>query len=326
MEWYPWLNSTYKNIISQHQAGRGHHALLIQALPGMGDSALVWGVSRWLMCSQPAGVKSCGQCHGCQLMTAHNHPDWYSLTAEKGKSSLGVDAIRQVTDKLYHFAQQGGAKVIYIPYAEQLTEAAANALLKTLEEPPADCWFFLCSRQPSALPATLRSRCMTLTLPVPAEQHSLQWLAAQTSQPQDNLLTALRLAGGAPAAALEMFTGNQWEQRSKLCQGLGTSLPDNCLALLPLLNHEDVALRIHWLMALLLDSVKYHQQNLRWITNIDQQPLVARLAEIISLPALHQSLSRWMQCRHHLLETPAVNHELLVTEALLDWEQMFRAG
>lgn len=326
MQWYPWLNAPYKHIVSQHQAGRAHHALLIQSLPGMGDSALVWGVSRWLMCTQPTGVKSCGECHGCQLMAAHNHPDWYSLTAEKGKSSLGVDAIRQVTDKLYHFAQQGGAKVIHIPVAEQLTEAAANALLKTLEEPPANCWFFLSTHQPSALPATLRSRCMTLHLTVPAEQQSLNWLVGQTTQQESDALTALRLAGGAPAAALEMLTGNQWQQRNKLCQMLSETLPDHTLALLPLLSQDDVALRIHWLMALLLDAVKYHQQNLRWITNIDQQPLIAKLAGLMPVTVLHQSLNLWMQCRHHILETPSVNHELLVTEALLDWEQSFHAG
>lgn len=108
MNWYPWLNHSYRQILSQHQQQRGHHALLIQALAGMGDDALVWGISRWLMCRHPQGLKSCGECHACQLMLAGTHPDWYRLEAEKGKSSLGVDAIRGVTEKLYHHAQQGG--------------------------------------------------------------------------------------------------------------------------------------------------------------------------------------------------------------------------
>nr|CAD7567245.1 unnamed protein product [Timema californicum] len=131
-------------------------------MAGMGDEALVWGMSRWLMCQQRDGLKSCGQCHGCQLMQANTHPDWYRLEAEKGKSTLGIDAVRQVTEKMYHFGQQGGAKVVWLPDAAQLSEAAANALLKTLEEPPANSWFFLSSRDPSRLLATLRSRCMAL--------------------------------------------------------------------------------------------------------------------------------------------------------------------
>ena len=323
MQWYPWLNAPYKQVITRCQAGRGHHALLIQSLPGMGDDALVWGISRWLMCTAPDGIKSCGHCHGCQLMLARNHPDWYSLTVEKGKSSLGVDAIRQVTDKLYHFAQQGGAKVIHIPDAARLTGAAANALLKTLEEPPADCWFFLGTHQPSALPATLRSRCMTLHLPIPAEQQSLHWLSSQVQADPAAITTALRLAAGAPAAALEFLNGELQPRRLQFCQTLSGAIPDDSLSLLPQLSQDDVALRLHWLMSLLLDCIKYQQNSLQWMTNTDQQALITRLVSVISLPALHQSLALWKQCRHRILETPAVNHELLITEALLDWEQLF---
>ena len=82
------------------------------------------------------------------------------LAPEKGKSSLGIEPIRQVIETLYAHAQQGGAKVIWLPQAEQLTEAAANALLKTLEEPPEKTYFLLGCREPSRLMATLRSRCL----------------------------------------------------------------------------------------------------------------------------------------------------------------------
>jgi len=81
MNWYPWLNQPYRQIIARHQEGVAHHALLLQAPEGMGDDALVWGISRWLMCQQREGAKSCGACHGCELMQAHTHPDWYRLEA-----------------------------------------------------------------------------------------------------------------------------------------------------------------------------------------------------------------------------------------------------
>lgn len=135
MKWYPWLRPDFEKLVASYQAGRGHHALLIQALPGMGDDALIYALSRYLMCQQPEGHKSCGQCRGCQLMQAGTHPDYYSLLPEKGKSTLGVDAVREVSEKLYEHSRLGGAKVVWIPDAAQLTDAAANALLKTLEEP-----------------------------------------------------------------------------------------------------------------------------------------------------------------------------------------------
>lgn len=141
MKWYPWLRPDFEKLVASYQTGRGHHALLIQALPGMGDDALIYALSRYLMCQQPEGHKSCGQCRGCQLMQAGTHPDYYSLLPEKGKSTLGVDAVREVSEKLYEHSRLGGAKVVWIPDAAQLTDAAANALLKTLEEPPAQTWF-----------------------------------------------------------------------------------------------------------------------------------------------------------------------------------------
>lgn len=130
-------------------------------------------------------------------MLAGNHPDYHVLAPEKGKSSLGIEPIRQVIETLYAHAQQGGAKVIWLPQAEQLTEAAANALLKTLEEPPEKTYFLLGCREPSRLMATLRSRCLYWHLASPDEQLSLQWLGRQAAGSQTDRLTALRLHDGA---------------------------------------------------------------------------------------------------------------------------------
>ncbi|WP_409075509.1 DNA polymerase III subunit delta' [Pantoea sp. C3] len=319
MSWYPWLNQPYRQVISQHQGGRGHHALLIQAIDGMGDDALVWGMSRWLMCQQREGLKSCGHCHGCQLMQANTHPDWYRLEAEKGKSTLGIDAVRQVTEKMYHFGQQGGAKVVWLPDAAQLSEAAANALLKTLEEPPANSWFFLTSREPSRLLATLRSRCMTLHLSPPDEAQSLQWLKKQSPQNDELLLSALRLSAGAPAAAMTLLEPSRLQARQKLCDGLAGALQQDTLQLLSVLNGDDAAVRIGWLLSLLLDAMKWQQGATQWLSNVDRQDVVALLAQHFSASALNTSARDWMQCREQLLHVAAVNRELLLTDCLLSW-------
>ncbi|MGJ0126382.1 DNA polymerase III subunit delta' [Pantoea sp. RHCKP32] len=321
MNWYPWLNQPYRHVIGQHQEDRAHHALLIQAMSGMGDEALVWGISRWLMCQQPDGLKSCGVCHGCQLMQANTHPDWYRLEAEKGKSTLGIDAVRQVTEKLYHFGQQGGAKVVWLPDAAQLSEAAANALLKTLEEPPANSWFFLSSRDPSRLLATLRSRCMTLSLTPPDESQSLLWLKKHASHDEQMLLAALRLSAGAPGAALNLLETGPWQARQKLCDALPAALQHDILQLLPVLNAEDAATRIGWLLSLLLDAMKWQQNATQWLSNGDRQDVVALLAAHFPASALDNSNRAWMRCREQLLHVASVNRELLLTDQLLCWAE-----
>lgn len=326
MNWYPWLNTPYRQLVGQYAAGRGHHALLLHAAAGNGDEALAYGLSRWLICQRHNGEKSCGECHSCRLMLAGNHPDYHVLTPEKGKSSLGIEPIRQVIETLYSHAQQGGAKVIWLPQAELLTEAAANALLKTLEEPPEKTYFLLSCHEPSRLLATLRSRCFYWHLASPDEQLSLQWLNRQVPGNPVDLLTALRLHDGAPLAAEQLLQPERWQQRGALCAALNAALPQHdMLSLLPVLNHEDVAERLHWLCALLVDAMKWQQGAASFALNQDQQPLVQQLASQLSGTSLQQVVQQWLNCRHQLLNVTGVNRELLLTERLLSWEQMLGA-
>lgn len=327
MNWYPWLNTPYRQLLGQYATGRGHHAILLHAAAGNGDVALAYGLSRWLICQRRNGEKSCGECHSCRLMLAGNHPDYHVLAPEKGKSSLGIEQIRQVIETLYSHAQQGGAKVTWLPQAEQLTEAAANALLKTLEEPPEKTYFLMGCREPSRLLATLRSRCLYWHLASPDQQLALQWLSHQTPGNPIDHLTALRLHDGAPIAAKNLLQPERWQQRSALCAGLCAALPQHdMLSLLPVLNHEDVAERLHWLCALLVDAMKWQRGAQSYVLNQDQQPLVHQLAGRLSSSTLQQIVQQWLTCRHQLLSVVGVNRELLLTEQLLGWEQMLGAA
>ncbi|AHG22240.1 DNA polymerase III subunit delta' [Chania multitudinisentens RB-25] len=323
MDWYPWLNTSYRQLIGQYAAGRGHHALLLHAAPGNGDEALLYALSRWLLCQQRNGGKSCGECHSCRLMLAGNHPDYHVLALEKGKSSLGIEPIRQVIETLYSHAQQGGAKVVWLPQAELLTEAAANALLKTLEEPPANTFFLLACREPAHLLATLRSRCFYWHLANPDEAFSLQWLNRLSPRNPADCVTALRLHDGAPIAAEQLLQPEHWQQRMALCSVLNTALPQqDMLLLLPALNHDNAAERLHWLSALLVDAMKWQQGAASYVVNQDQQPLIQQLANRLSSTSLQQIVQQWLHCRHQLLNVVGVNRELLLTEQLLGWEQM----
>ncbi|MCL2898560.1 DNA polymerase III subunit delta' [Brenneria tiliae] len=322
MDWYPWLNASYRHLIGQYQAGRGHHAILLHALSGMGEDSLVYALSRWLMCLHPEGMKSCGKCHSCHLMIAGTHPDWYVLSPEKGKQSLGIDPVREVQDKLYQHARQGGSKVIWLPAAELLTEAAANALLKTLEEPPQGTYFLFGCREPARLLATLRSRCLYHYLGVPDETHSILWLNSRHQHDTQALRTALRLQAGAPLAAEKLLQAERWRQRTALCQAFFAALSSHdLLSLTPQLNHDDAAERIHWLASLLLDALKWQQGAGDHLVNLDQAALIERLANESANPQLQYELHQWLACRQKLLTIAAVNRELLLTERLLDGEQ-----
>lgn len=326
MKWYPWLRPHFDQLIASYQAGRGHHALLIQALPGMGEDALIYAITRFLMCQQPQGQKSCGKCRGCQLMQAGTHPDYYRLEPEKGKSTLGIDAVRDVSEKLYEHARLGGAKVVWLSDASLLTEAAANALLKTLEEPPEKTWFFLSCRDPGRLLATLRSRCRLHHLAVPQETWALSWLQREVTVSQESALAALRLCSGAPAAALELLQKEAWSHRMQLCSAVEQALNSrDWLGVLSVLNHDQAPVRLHWLVSLLLDAMKL-QQGATLVSNVDVWPLINTLANALPGATLRAIVHEMCLCREQLLTVTGLNRELVLTDLLLRIEHYLQSG
>ena len=322
MNWYPWLNDTYRQLISAYQHERGHHALLLYSLPGNGAEALCYGISRWLICQNKEGLKSCGKCHSCRLMLAGTHPDYHVLAPEKGKTTVSVESVRKLTEILSSHAQQGGAKVTYIPKTEALTDAAANALLKTLEEPSKETYFLLgCEKQESLL-ATLRSRCLTHFLPAPEQSVSLYWLQKQSSNiDHNNAVTALKLSQGAPVAALALLDPTNWQRRGTLCNELAVALQQrDMLKLLPALNTDSSPEAINWLLSLLSDAVKQQQRAAEFCINQDHTALVSLLATTMTSAQLINAYGQWQNCRHQLLTVPALNQELILTNQLLQWE------
>jgi len=322
MNWYPWLNHAYRQIIAFHQNKQGHHALLLHANAGMGSDSLIYAISRWLMCQQPVGMKSCGSCHSCQLMLAGTHPDWHKITADKGKNTIGIESIRCLTDFLVSHAQQGGAKVIWFPAVEALTEAASNALLKTLEEPTDNTYFFLECRDPASLLATLRSRCFYYYLSITECKTAISWLQKQKiSLAQVDIETAIKLNAGAPLAALTLLQPDNWLKRKQFCQSLMQHLSTKTLLnWLPELDQPDAACRISWLISLLLDAVKYQQQAGNYCVNQDQSSLITKLAGINSVDILLKSATEWQNCRHQLMSVMGLNQELRLTSQLINWQ------
>lgn len=323
MNWYPWLNKIYRPIINAYQQGKGHHALLIHALDGNGADALCYAISRWLMCQSPDGLKSCGHCHSCRLMLAGTHPDHTVLSPEKGKTSISVDAVRKLIEKLSSHSQQGGAKVVWIPNTEALTDAAANALLKTLEEPAQSTFFILQCQRPETLLATLRSRCFYHYLAVPDSDSAWFWLHKNFPQvPYSDAVTALRLSQGAPVAAAKLLETTHWQQRQQFCHALSAALQQqDMLSLLPALNQEGMITRLYWLMGLLTDAMKYQQGAAEFCSNQDQLPLIAQLANIQAPSQLLAAFDKWQACHHQLLTVTSLNQELILTNQLLDWEK-----
>lgn len=204
----PWQQASLERALAAWRVGRLGHAQLVCGAEGMGKSALAGALAARLLCEAPPEAPACGHCRACALHAAGTHPDCRILTFEEvPKSSpprlrteLVVEQVRAAGASMQMTAQRGGAQVLIIDPADALNPAAANALLKTLEEPANNRYLLLLSSRPQRLSATIRSRCQRIVLALPTPAAAQDWLCSQGHE-AGSASTALALAGGHPALA-----------------------------------------------------------------------------------------------------------------------------
>ncbi len=212
----PWLRPRFRELVALAEAGRLPHALLISGPRGVGKRSLADALVARTLCVAP-GEGACGQCHGCRMLAAGYHPDLLRVELEEGKRQIRIDAIRQVNDFVAQTPQQGGYRVILIAPAETLNVAAANALLKSLEEPGGRTLFVLLADIPSRTLPTIRSRCQHWSLAPPAEADCLPWLAERLGGEEEARFW-VGLAGGLPLAALRLAEPESRALRQQLLE------------------------------------------------------------------------------------------------------------
>lgn len=196
----PWLAPRLAELGRLADAGRLPHALLLSGPRGVGKRSLADALVARTLCDTP-GETACGACHACSMLASGYHPDLLRVEPEEGKRQIRIDAIREVNAFVAQTAQQGGHRVILIAPAEAMNLAAANALLKSLEEPGSRTLFVLLADIPSRLLPTVRSRCQHWSLAVPDAAACLPWLTQRLGDEQEARFW-LALAGGLPLAAL----------------------------------------------------------------------------------------------------------------------------
>ena len=202
MNLYPWLQSAVERLQGARAAGRLPPALLIHAPSGIGADLLPVHFAQLRFCT--ASAPPCGNCQQCRRVAAGEHPD-FSIVGPDPESKLGqisVDQVRELSRQLALSSHDGHGSVVVLDPAEALNRHAANALLKTLEEPRPDAHLILLAAVPSQLPATIRSRCQKLSVTAPDRDAALAWLRQQEPSHASDWPAVLELLGIAPLEAL----------------------------------------------------------------------------------------------------------------------------
>lgn len=225
----PWLAPALAQVLTMQKA----HAVLLHAATGAGSLQLAGEVAAAWLCESAAGsARPCGACAACRLVGLRSHPDLTWLVPEELRVRLGwlggedgagegadasdasrnrtsrkpskqirIDEVRAAIGWIIGTSSRGRAKVLAIHPAEALNPQAANALLKTLEEPPRGVHIVLTAAEPERLLPTVLSRCQRVRMPAPAPAEAVAWLATRGLVRPEVLLAA---AGGLPLDALAL--------------------------------------------------------------------------------------------------------------------------
>ena len=315
IELYPWLVPTYQKISQTFSEGLGHHALLIKADQGLGAGSLFDALTKRIMCQMPDNAP-CGHCHACHLMAAQSHPDFHVLASQEGKD-IGVDQVRAINEVVSQHAQQNGSKLVYIQDAERLTEAAANALLKTLEEPRPNTYFLLQTEPSSSLLGTSYSRCQVWNFPLPTEAEALTWLSSQFQAETSELLTALAMNLGRPLSALETLQQGLIEQRKNFLRQFWLFYRRRSpLEILPFFEKERTIQQLDWILAFLSDAIKYKLEIQSGWQTLDLKTGVTQFADEQTALGLLTANKIMQKVRSDLLTINGVNTELMLLDGL----------
>ncbi|MGH8751950.1 MAG: DNA polymerase III subunit delta' [Burkholderiales bacterium] len=285
MNIYPWHEAFWLDLLKQQRDWP--NALLLKGRKGIGKQVFGLALAQYLLCETPAG-QACGKCPGCLWFMSGNHPDFRLIEPavlseadaeieekkkEKAQShQISIEQVRELDDFINLTSHRNGYKVILIHPAEAMNPHAANALLKTLEEPPGKTIFILVTHKPQRLALTIISRCRAVALPAPSRDAGLRWLQEQGIQDAES---ALSQTGDAPLGALAA-NSSEYQRRQFLEQISTAQL--NPLAVAENVLHYPLEDVVNWLQKWVCDiayfkfagKIRYH---------LDYAKKLQRLAE-----------------------------------------------
>ena len=305
----PWLAAVENEFQERLAGGRLPHALLISGPGGCGKRELASAFIAGLLCLE-SRYPACGACRSCSLLETGAHPDHHLLTFEENPKSgelrkeIVIGQVRRLIEAAQLTRSLSPRKTALLEPAEAMNHSAANALLKTLEEPPGEAVLILVSHHPERLPATIRSRCQNLHVRQPERQQALGWLTDETRADAESAGLALDAAAGSPLRARALLESGSTDQYRLVSETLDRlraeqEMPSAAAADFAALNPESLW---SWLSLLAAGEVR------RRAASGDGMRLASELQQLAD--------------RYRRLVPTPVRKDLLLQDWLIQWSRL----
>lgn len=306
------------------------HALLVRGARGIGKLVFVRALAQTLLCTSRVeeDAYGCGTCPACGWFDAGGHPDYRQIEpaaastrdgadeGEKKSIIISIDQIRGLGEFISLSSHQGGPKVVVIHPVEMLNLNAANALLKSLEEPPPRTHFLLVTHRPQQVLPTIKSRCRQIALRAPDAARGSDWLAAQGMRDDPGL--ALAQTGNAPLLSLELNDSEYWGMRATFLRLL--TAPDlDPLAAAEALREFPIHHVVSWLQKWSYDMV-YSRSVGTVRYNPDHADALCEFAtrtDPLAAVRFHREMVKLQRIVHHPL-----NARLFMSQLLLSYREL----
>lgn len=316
----PWLLPVWERLEQQLHNKQLGHAQLFVGQPGLGKRALASLMAEKVLCLARRNGSACGECPSCMLLKAGTHPDFLLLEPEEEGKQIKIDQVRLLSDFVNTTAQRSPVKAVVMGPVEQLNINAANALLKSLEEPVTQVYLFLFCHRPSGVLPTIRSRCQQISIAPPAFSDALRWLKGMLEH--EHVEQALLLAQGGPLKAIKLLDEQAVLGFMQFCQSLndvaeGLMRPNEAYSKLKTLPPVMVA---DWFYLLALDLLRRKQGGkLEYFAALNQLPLY-------DLPSktLQVFVNACQQAKSIIVQPGNANPQLLIENLLIDWLRLLR--
>ena len=301
-----WQSFQWQQLLQLQAQDKLPHALMLAGPGEIGKRHFALTLAQQLLCHTPVDGLPCADCKACHLFKASTHPDFLLVEPEAVGKAIKVDQIRQLAEFATRTASMGENRVIVVSPAEAMNLNAANAFLKTLEEPGQGVLIILVVHQPGVMLPTIRSRCRILSFPLPDREQVFSWLSEKVDD-TEQVNQSIQLSGGRPFRARRLLE-TELKDQLDLFQATLAAVEERKMAPLDAarivqgMPAEDV---LEWFQYNVYNRIKTPQDNSAALRT-----------------TLFRFLDRLTQVRQRLLSSANPNPQLAWEEVLMDWKSV----